>query len=103
MPTLPFDLTEYARDATGEELTEMFGESPPRTRSAEFGPSRVPRQNVSREELLSFKLDHKAGFLVSLVDGVSTIEMIVDVAGMPKDEALALLHELYLRGVIRFF
>jgi hypothetical protein len=48
------------------------------------------------------KLDHKAGFLVSLLDGVSTVEMITDVAGMPRDEALAALQALYLRRLIRF-
>lgn len=40
-------------------------------------------------------LDHRAGFLLSLVDGTTTVEEIVDVSSMPKHEALRLLAELF--------
>jgi hypothetical protein len=98
MPTLPFDLSEYARDATGEPRTEAL----PGSDELDFDLERVPKLTASREELLKANLDHKAGFLVSLLDGVSTVEMIVDVAGMSRDEALATLQSLYLRRLIRF-
>lgn len=39
-------------------------------------------------------LDHRAGFLLSLVDGTTTVEEIVDVSSMPRHEALRLLAEL---------
>jgi hypothetical protein len=46
-------------------------------------------------------MDHRAGFLLSLVDGSSTLEAIVDVCGMPRSDALRVLDELVQRGVIR--
>ena len=39
-------------------------------------------------------LDHRAGFLLSLVDGTTTVEEIVDVSSMARHEALRLLAEL---------
>ena len=98
MPTLPFDLSEYARDATGEPRTE----SPAESGELDFDLDGVPQLCATQDELMKAKLDHKAGFLVSLLDGISTVEMITDVAGMPRDEALAALQSLYLRRLIRF-
>jgi hypothetical protein len=106
MPTLPFDLSQYAREATGEPRVDGSPESEAAAAAArhdvaDFDPTRVPRLTVAQEDLVQLKLDHRAGFLVSLLDGVSTIEMIVDVAGMPQEEALSALQALYLRGIIR--
>jgi len=60
----------------------------------------VPRLAVSTRELMAMPLDHRAGFIASFVDGIFTVEMIVDASAMPADEALALLGELAARGVI---
>ncbi len=60
----------------------------------------VPRLAVSTTELMALPLDHRAGFIASFVDGVFTVEMIVDASAMPADEALALLGDLAARGVI---
>ncbi len=97
MPTLPVDLSEYARAAMAD--VRDGGKA---VAAADFDPSRVPRVAISQDALLATTLSHKAGFLVSLLDGISTIEMVVDVAGMPREEALAELQSLYLRGIIRF-
>lgn len=97
MPTLPFDLSEYARDAMAQGRDDKDPRDEP-----DFGPTRVPRIAVSQEVLLKTQLSHKAGFLVSLLDGISTVEMVVDVAGMPEEEALAELQSLYLLGIIQF-
>jgi DNA-binding IclR family transcriptional regulator len=45
-------------------------------------------------------MDHRAGFVLSLVDGVSAVEAILDVCGMPRAEALRILHELIDIGAI---
>jgi hypothetical protein len=45
-------------------------------------------------------IDHRAGFLLSLVDGSSTLEAILDVCGMPRLDALRILHELVQRGAV---
>jgi hypothetical protein len=45
-------------------------------------------------------IDHRAGFVLSLVDGASTLETILDICGMPKLDALRILHELTAHGII---
>jgi hypothetical protein len=47
-------------------------------------------------------LDHRSGFLLSRVDGFSTLEELLDVCGMPRLEALKTLADLLERGAIRF-
>jgi hypothetical protein len=46
-------------------------------------------------------LDHRAGFLLSRVDGLSTVEEVLDICGMPRLEALKTLVDLLDRGAIR--
>jgi hypothetical protein len=60
----------------------------------------VPRLAVSAQELALLPLDHREGFLVACVDGVSTIETILDVSAMPAEEALVILESLVERGVL---
>jgi hypothetical protein len=47
-------------------------------------------------------VDHRTGFLLSLIDGSATLEAIVDRCGTPKSEALRILDELTKRGFIVF-
>ena len=51
-------------------------------------------------EVSLLPLDHREGFLLSLVDGVTSIETILDVCAMPADEALEILNSLVDRGVL---
>ena len=44
--------------------------------------------------------DHRAGFLLSLVDGESSIETLLDISGMPRLEALRILYGLLDQRVI---
>ena len=46
------------------------------------------------EELRWLSLDHRAGFLLSRVDGASTIEELLDIAGMPRLDVLKILATL---------
>jgi hypothetical protein len=46
-------------------------------------------------------LDHRSGFLISRIDGFSTLEELLDVCGMPRLEALKTLSDLLERGAIR--
>jgi hypothetical protein len=61
---------------------------------------RVPFLNVSLNDLRTLPLDNRAGFLLSRVDGVSSIDMIVDVSGMPEIEVLEIICELLRQGVV---
>ena len=61
---------------------------------------RVPFLAVAVRELTLLPLDHREGFLLSRVDGRSTIETILEVSAMPADEALAILESHVARGII---
>lgn len=61
---------------------------------------RVPKLAVPLDRLVSLALDHRAGFLISFVDGLSTIAAIVDMSGMAPSEVLRTVIDLKERGVI---
>ncbi len=65
------------------------------------GVGRVPKVAVSDEQLRWLSLDHRAGFLLSLVDGRSSFEEVLDMSGMPPIDALRLLLELLQQNVIK--
>jgi hypothetical protein len=71
--------------------------------TARLGPlDRVPMVMVPPDQLRWLSIDHKAGFLLSHVDGVSSLEMILDVSGMPTLDALRILCELAQQRIISF-
>jgi hypothetical protein len=71
--------------------------------SAKLGPlDRAPIVVVPRAQLRWLSIDHRAGFILSLIDGTSPIEMIIDVSGMPKLDALRILHELVQQRIVSF-
>jgi serine/threonine-protein kinase len=66
------------------------------------GKRRVPKLTIDPHHITLLALDHKSGFLLSLVDGKYTIDEILDIAGLPPIDALRILSELREKGVIRF-
>jgi len=65
------------------------------------GLRKVPQLAVSPEQLRWLALDHRAGFLLSQLDGRSSFEELLDVCGMPPFEAIRLLVQLLQQNVIR--
>jgi hypothetical protein len=61
----------------------------------------VPVPAMADTELRWLGLDHRSGFLLSRVDGYSTVEEVLDICGMPRLEALKTLVDLLDRGAIR--
>jgi hypothetical protein len=61
----------------------------------------VPRLAVTPRQLVALPLDHRAGFVVSFVDGTYTVEMILDACAMPRERALEILGDLENRGIIQ--
>src|SRR5690606_31944434 len=55
---------------------------------------------VAPDQLRWLSVDHRAGFVLSLIDGTATVEEVLDVAAMPRLEALRILVDLKERGVI---
>jgi hypothetical protein len=62
----------------------------------------IPRVLKSMAEVSKLKIDHRAGFLLAHVDGMQTLEEILDICAMPSAEALALISRLKEMGVIEF-
>ncbi|MFO0628393.1 MAG: hypothetical protein U0325_22660 [Polyangiales bacterium] len=62
--------------------------------------TQVPTLTISRNELRWLTLDHRAGFVLSLIDGASSIEDIIDVSTMPTFEVLRTLYVLLSQNVI---
>ena len=71
--------------------------------TARIGPlDRVPVVSVARDQLRWLSIDHRAGFVLSHIDGISSLEMILDVSGMPLLDALRILCELAQQRIISF-
>lgn len=69
--------------------------------SARLGSlEQVPVVAVPAEQLRWLTLDHRSGFLLSHVDGVSTLEEILDISGMPHLEAMRIIYDLLQQKVI---
>jgi len=61
-----------------------------------------PVVRLSIDQIKRLKVDHRTGFLLSLMDGGIDLESIVDVCGMPHDHALRVVRDLFESGVIEF-
>jgi hypothetical protein len=71
--------------------------------AARLGPSSgVPVVAVPQAQMQWLSIDHRAGFVLSLIDGFSTLEMIIDVSGMQKLDALRILHALVQQRIVAF-
>ena len=62
--------------------------------------SQAPRIRASTQELVRFVQDERVARVVKSIDGSRSIDDIVGGAGMPTTDALAILHDLLLAGVI---
>jgi hypothetical protein len=86
------DAKRYAQSCR-EVLTQMY--------AARLGPmDQVPTVVVPADQITWLSLDHRAGFLLSLVDGASNIEEILDVSGMTRLDALRIMYTLAQQNVI---
>jgi hypothetical protein len=60
----------------------------------------VPVISLDLADLRSGPLDPRAAFLISRIDGESTVGTLLDVCGMPEREALTILDDLVELGII---
>ena len=87
--------TQLCAAASRERLEQLY--------SSRVGClTRVPIVAIRENDMRWLGLDHRAGFLLSRVDGRASLVEILDVSGMPRLEALKTLVELYEAGAIRF-
>jgi len=64
------------------------------------GRANIPRVAMGAEELRWLALDHRAGFLLSFIDGSMSLDEVLDVCSMPELDALRIMFELRMQGAI---
>ncbi len=68
---------------------------------SKLGDSRaVPTVRLPPGEVIWLDLDHRAGFVLAQVDGVSSYDEIIEITGMDRLESLRILAQLCANGVI---
>jgi len=86
------DAQRYAQSCR-DVLTQMY--------SARLGAlTQRVRVAVPGEEIRWLSMDHRAGFMLSLIDGSSTVEELLDISGMNRLDALRILYTLFDQRVI---
>jgi hypothetical protein len=86
------DAARYAQSCR-DVLTQMY--------SARLGSlDQVVRVALPSDQIRWLTLDHRAGFLLSLIDGGSTVDQLLDISGMPRLDALRIMYQLLDQRVI---
>jgi hypothetical protein len=62
----------------------------------------MPVVVVPVDLLKRLPLDHRDGFLLSLMDGAIDLDTIVEISGIPRGEVIRLVRDLFESGVIDF-
>jgi hypothetical protein len=60
----------------------------------------IPWLVVTLDDLRRMPLDPRAGFVISLIDGRSSVEAIADMSGMELGALMAILAKLFELGAI---
>lgn len=86
------DAERYAQSCR-DVLMQMY--------SARLGAlSQRVRVAVPGDQIRWLSLDHRAGFVLSLIDGSSTVEELLDISGMNRLDALRIIYTLFDQRVI---
>jgi hypothetical protein len=97
-------LEHHPRDPDATDCATMARSELRKIYIARLGSlDRVPHLAMSLEGLLALtSLDVRTGFVLSHLDGLSTIGEIANARGVPEIDALRILSELYLHRAIAF-
>lgn len=60
----------------------------------------VPVVTVTADSLMKLPLDHRAGFMLTRIDGISNVQSIIDISAMPVEEAMQILEKLLTVGAL---
>jgi hypothetical protein len=94
-PTSPPSRSERPPPApAGRSLTQAF-------LRAIGGNDGILKLAVPPARLTELQLKHEAGFVLSRIDGMTSIEEILDLSPLGRVETLRILHELLQSGVLR--
>jgi hypothetical protein len=91
--TEAFELCESCHDYLFREYVDRLGSL-----------TSVPMVRLAADEMVKgVDVDHRAGFILHLIDGTSNVETVLDACGMDRLDALRILHELVERGIIEMW
>lgn len=100
----PFDGFERAgeegSDEGSEEHTAIVEASADSSRLAAMTSRLVPRLLVGPKEIAKLPMDPRAAFILGHIDGIQSMEEILDICAMPEADALELVERLRAMGVI---
>ncbi len=92
------------RDETNQEAIDVVKLTETRLERmyrATIGPlDFCPIVLVAGEQVRWLSIDHRAGFLISMMDGQVSFENILDLSGMPRMDALRILSDLIDNDII---
>src|SRR5262249_24630568 len=89
----PQNLGAATREAERQLLIRIF--------ESQLGSlRRVPKVLMTPPEIAGLGLDHRFGFLLDRIDGATSFDDLLDIAGMPRLEAYRILEALVRKGVI---
>jgi hypothetical protein len=95
-------LSEDPNSALAQKLIQRNRETIMNVFQAFLGDlNRTPILARPLHELADAPISPRAAFLLSRVDGLLSIDEILDVSGMPRIEAYRYLCQLFLRGILR--
>ncbi len=61
---------------------------------------KTPRQLIPPDEVIWMNMHHKAGFILSQVDGMVTYDDLLAISGMSRFDTMRILHDLVQQGII---
>ncbi len=94
-----FELAERAMEmARGDQLTEQHQRVLVQAYELAIGPLEQPVRHGSAPATL----DPRTAFLLSRIDGMMSVDELLEISGMPRFEALRLLAQLVRQGVVEF-
>lgn len=96
----PFDGFERAGEEGSEEHTAIVEASADSSRLAAMTSCLVPRLLVGPKEIAQLPMDPRAAFILGHIDGIQSMEEILDICAMPEADALELVERLRAMGVI---
>lgn len=116
LPTLPFDLTEYAREVTGPTSYSAHPQAdllaawaldghvdPTYARATDLlvdiSPEDVPFVVLVSDEIAQL-VNHREAYVVASIDGQSTLDTLAHTVDLPPGEVLAIICDLCARGIV---
>jgi hypothetical protein len=89
-----------AKSARASIRIDDVGAAAVKTDAVSVAGRQVPKIVRTKTEIAEAPIDHRAGFLLAHIDGVTSVQGLVDIAGMPENEVHEILDRLRRLGIV---